>query len=188
MELQSVGRSTRAVSWHQMHWKTTAAEFGIRAPVLRGRACPTTTTSATRQVRRALLRRNEFERFGYTDSCPGCAMPELAVSRRLIIPNKAAPAWKQSCRQPPKTRCDSVSPSMPRLFDSLVRWNLSARDIALRAKGGNLLQCSEATVKQVAGTAADRSCPPRCSIVTNFTSDSEALLGTVGGRDDGRSN
>ena len=107
------------------------------------------------------------------------------ASRRLIIPNKAAPARKQSCRQPPKTRCDSVSPSMPRLFDSLVRWNLSARDIALRVKGGNLLQRSEATVKQVAGTTADRSCPPRCSIVTNFTSDSEAGLGTRSGRDDG---
>ena len=37
------------------------------APVLRGRACPT-TTNATRQVRRAQLRENEFERFGYTDS------------------------------------------------------------------------------------------------------------------------
>ena len=65
-------------------------------------------------------------------------MPELAVSRRLIIPNNAVPAWKQSCGQPPKARCvwtrlKSVSPSIPRLFDSLVRWNLSARDIALRA-------------------------------------------------------
>ena len=45
--------------------------IGIRAPVLRGRACLTTTD--TRQVRRAQLRRNEFERFGYTDSSPGCA-------------------------------------------------------------------------------------------------------------------
>ena len=44
----------------------------------------------------------------------GVPMPELAVSRRLIIPNNAVPAWKQSCRQPPKARCDCVSPSMPR--------------------------------------------------------------------------
>ena len=42
------------------------------------------------------------------------------ASRRLIIPNKAVSEWKQSCRQPPKARCDSVSPSMPMLFDCLV--------------------------------------------------------------------
>ena len=78
-------------------------------------------------------------------------MPELAVSMRLVIPNNAVPAWKQSCRQPPKARCDwtrlkSVWPTMPRLFDSLVRWN-SAKDIAQRAKGDNLLHRPEATVK-----------------------------------------
>ena len=37
---------------------------------------------------------------------------------------------------------------------------MEPRDIALRAKGGNLLDRPEAPVKQVAATAADRSCPP----------------------------
>ena len=48
---------------------------GIRAPVL-----ATTRSSSLpplvpefRQVRRAPLRQTDFERFGYTDNCPGCA-------------------------------------------------------------------------------------------------------------------
>ena len=44
-------------------------------------------------------------------------------------------------------RVDQAKERLPRLFDSLVRWNLSARDIALRAKGGNLLHRPEAPVK-----------------------------------------
>ena len=44
--------------------------------------------------------------------------------------------------------------------NELLRWN-SARDIVVRAKGGNLLHRPEETVREVAATAADRSCPPR---------------------------
>ena len=58
--------------------------IGIRAPVLRGRACPT-TTNATRQVRRAQWRRNEFERIGYTDSKQAVDHSEQGRSRMETI-------------------------------------------------------------------------------------------------------
>ena len=46
----------------------------IRAPVLPHVAVPSPPLVLEfRQVRRAPLRRTDFERFGYTDNCPGCA-------------------------------------------------------------------------------------------------------------------
>ena len=52
-----------------------AAESGIRAPVLRPHAAVPLppVVPEFRQVRRAPLRRADFEQFGYTDNCPGCA-------------------------------------------------------------------------------------------------------------------
>ena len=48
---------------------------GIREPVLQPHAAVPLPplTPEVRQVRRALLRRTDFEQFGYTDNCPGCA-------------------------------------------------------------------------------------------------------------------
>ena len=48
---------------------------GIRAPVLQPHeAVPLPPlVPEFRQVRRAPLGRTDFERFGYTDNCPGCA-------------------------------------------------------------------------------------------------------------------
>ena len=48
---------------------------GIRAPVLQPHvAVPLPPlVHEFRQVRRAPLRRTDFEQFGYTDNCPGCA-------------------------------------------------------------------------------------------------------------------
>ena len=48
---------------------------GIRAPVLQPRAAIPLPPLVPefRQVRRAPLRRIDFEQFGYTDNCPGCA-------------------------------------------------------------------------------------------------------------------
>ena len=48
---------------------------GIRAPVLQPHAAVPLRPLAPefRQVRRAPLRRTDFERFGYTDNCFGCA-------------------------------------------------------------------------------------------------------------------
>ena len=62
-----------AVSWHQMHWKTMAAELGSGHPCCAAVPVPPPPVPDTRQVRRAPLRRTEFERFGCTDSGPGCA-------------------------------------------------------------------------------------------------------------------
>ena len=61
------------VSWHQMQWKTVAAELGSGHPCCAAVPVPPPPVPDTRQVRRAPLRRNEFERFGCTDSCSGCA-------------------------------------------------------------------------------------------------------------------
>ena len=49
--------------------------IGIRAPVLQPHvAVPLPPlVPEFRQVRRAPLRRTDFEQFGYTDNCPGCA-------------------------------------------------------------------------------------------------------------------
>ena len=48
---------------------------GIRAPVLQPHAAVPLPPPVPefRQVRRAPLRRTDFEQFGYTDNCPGCA-------------------------------------------------------------------------------------------------------------------
>ena len=48
---------------------------GIRAPVLQPQAAVPLPLLAHefRQVRRAPLRRTDFEQFGYTDNCSGCA-------------------------------------------------------------------------------------------------------------------
>ena len=99
------------------------------------------------------------------------------ASRRLIIPNKAASAWKQSCRQPPKARCDSVSPSMPRLFDSLVRWNLSARDIALRAGEGRQPLARLRSNCQVGGRNSSGSFMPAEGVPSSPTSPQTAKRG-----------
>ena len=61
------------VSWHQMQWKTMAAEMGPGHPCCTAVPVPPPPVPNTRQVRRVQLRRNEFERFRYTDSGPGCA-------------------------------------------------------------------------------------------------------------------
>ena len=138
-----------AVSWHQMHWKTVAAELGSGHACCAAVPVPPPSVPDTRQVRRAQLRRNEFEWFGYTDSCSGCANARAG--------RKQAVDHSEQCRSRMETilstttegqmRVDQAKERLPRLFDSLVRWNLSARDIALRAKGGNLLHRPEAPVK-----------------------------------------
>ena len=58
-----------------MNWKMVAVGVGIRAPVLQPHeAVPLPPlVPEFRQVRRAPLRRTDFEQFGYTDNCPGCA-------------------------------------------------------------------------------------------------------------------
>ena len=58
-----------------MHWKINLGRVGIRAPVSQPHeAVPLPPlVPEFRQVRRPPLRRTDFERFGCTDSCPGCA-------------------------------------------------------------------------------------------------------------------
>ena len=90
-----------------------------------------------RQVRRAPLRRTDFERFGYTANCPGCANARAGRKQEWIIQNSAVPAWKQFVDDRRRSRTTIVLLKSPR--NQRMR-RLSARDIALRAKGSNLLR------------------------------------------------
>ena len=80
----------------------------------------------TRQVRRAQLRRNEFERFGYTDSCPGCANA-TAGSRQAVD-------HSEQCRSRMDTILLTTTKGQMRMdqVKERFRWN-SARDIVVRA-------------------------------------------------------
>ena len=57
---------------------------GIRAPVLQPHAAILLPPLVPefRQVRRAPLRRTDFEQFGYSDNCPGCANAKQVVNKR----------------------------------------------------------------------------------------------------------
>ena len=71
---------------------------GIRAPVLQPHAAGPLPPLApeVRQVRRAPLRRTDFEQLGYKDNCPGCANERAGRKQAVDIQNSAVPAWKQS--------------------------------------------------------------------------------------------
>ena len=62
---------------------------GIRAPVLQPHAAVPLPPLApeVRQVRRAPLRRTDFEKFGYTDNCLGVPKQEQVGNKRWIIQN-----------------------------------------------------------------------------------------------------
>ena len=65
-----------AARWHQMHWKTVALvlqpQQGIPLPPM---------VPEVRQVRRAPLRRADFEQFGNTDCRPG--LRKVVVNSRM---------------------------------------------------------------------------------------------------------
>ena len=67
---------------------------------------------------------------------------EQVANKRLIIQNNAVPAWKQSCRRPPKVTNDWSEHAIVllRLPTNQRMKRPSARDIALRANGVNLLR------------------------------------------------
>ena len=83
---------------------------------------------------------------------------EQVVNKRWIIQNSASPAWKQSCRRPPKATNDWNEHVIVLLWPPRNRRmrSLSARDIALRAKGGSLLRRPENGVAVAVAVAAVR--------------------------------
>ena len=72
---------------------------GIRAPVLQPHAAVPLPPLAPefRQVRRAPLGRTDFERFGYTDNCPGCANARAGRVSFSHGGNLGDDPWKGTC-------------------------------------------------------------------------------------------
>ena len=70
-----VGRGTRQRTLAPNALEDDGGRIGISAPVLQPHAAVhlPPLVPEFRQVRRAPLRRTDFEQFGHTDSCPGCA-------------------------------------------------------------------------------------------------------------------
>ena len=88
-----------------------------------------------RRVRRAPLRRTGAEQFGYTDNCLGCANARAG--------RKQAVAHSEQCRSRMEAILMTTTEGRERLERARDRFaqaakelGVSARDMALRAKGG----------------------------------------------------
>ena len=114
--------------------------------------------SEFRQVRRAPFRRTDFEQFGFTDNCPGCANARAG--------RKQAVDHSEQCRSRMETIWSTTTESHERLERARDRFaqaakepGVSARGIALRAKGGSLKrQRHQVTTRKEAAAAAARRC------------------------------
>ena len=150
--------------------------------MLRGRACPT-TTSATRQVRRAQLRENEFERFGYTDSKQAVDHSEQGRFRMETILSTTTEG---------QMRLDQAKELFAQYAEAVRLPGEVEQCKRYRPEGGRSEATSRNAQKQLSSRWQEQQrivhARRGCSIVANFTSDSEAGVGTGGGRDDGRSN
>ena len=91
---------------------------------------------------------------------PDVPTQELVVNKRWIIQNSDVPAWKQFCRRPPKVTNDWSEHAIVllRLPTNQRMKRPSARDIALRAKGGNLLRRPE--LGSSSGSSSGPALPP----------------------------
>ena len=117
---------------------------GISAPVLQPHAAIPLPPLVPefRQAPRAQLRKTDFEQFGYTDNCPGCANARAG--------RKQAVDHSEQCRARVERILETATEGHERLERARDRFaqaakepgvaDPSARDIALRAKRGSLLR------------------------------------------------
>ena len=91
-----------------------AAELGSGHPCCKAVPVPPPPVPDTRQVRRAHLRRNEFERFGYTDSGPGCANARAG--------RKQAVDHSEQCRSRMETILSTTTEGQMRLDQAKERF------------------------------------------------------------------
>ena len=95
VDWQLAGRSTRQRINTECTVGDGGGRVGIRALVLQPHAAVPLPLLApeVRQVRRAPLRRTDFEQLGHTDNClVDAPTQELVVNKRWIIQNNAVPA------------------------------------------------------------------------------------------------
>ena len=88
MDCQLVGRSTGSeITPNAL--EDDGGRVGIRAPVLQPHAAIPLPPLVPefRQVRQAPLRWTDFEQFGYTDNCPGCA--NARAGRKQVVDQSA---------------------------------------------------------------------------------------------------
>ena len=138
---------------------------GIRAPVLQPHAAVPlpTLVPEVRKVRRAPLLWTDFEQVGYTDNCPGCANARAGRKQAMDHP--------EHCRSRMEAILSTTTEGHERLEHAIVLlWpprngrmrSLSARDMALRAKGSSLSRHQhrvfEGTTRKEAAVAAVRHC------------------------------
>ena len=117
---------------------------GIRAPVSQPHEAVLLPPLVPefRQVRRAPLRRTDFERFGYTDNCPGCA-PARAGRKQAVD-------HSEHCRSRMETILSTTTEGHDDWSEHAIvllrpprngrMRTLSARGIALRVKGCSFLR------------------------------------------------
>ena len=98
------------------------------------------------------MRRTDFEQFGYTDNCPGCA--NAGAGRKQAVDHS------EHCRSRMETILSTTTVGHERLERARDRFAQVAKelDIALRAKGGNLLRLPvKAAAVAVASATATRT-------------------------------
>ena len=101
---------------------------GIGAPVLQPHEAvpPPPLVPEFRQVRRAPLRRTDFERFGYTDHCPGCANARAGCEQAV--------GQSEQCRSRMETILWTITKGHERLERARDRFAQVAKDEAPQRK------------------------------------------------------
>ena len=103
---------------------------GIRAPVLQPHAAVLLPPPVPefRQVRRAPLRRTDFEQFGYTDNCPGCANARAG--------RKQAVDHSEQCRSRMEAILMTTTEGHERLERARDRFAQAAKEPGVEEGGG----------------------------------------------------
>ena len=155
-----------AVSWQQIHWKRMAPELGSGHPCCAAVPVPPPPVPHTRQVRRAQLHRSEFERFGYTDSCPWCANARAG--------RKQAVDHSEQCRSRMDTILSTTTKGQMRIDQVKERLRMEQRK-RYRCEGeGRQPLAPHRSNCQVGGSNSSGSCLPAEGVPSSTTSSQTA--------------
>ena len=111
-----------------------------------------------RRVRRAPLRRTSVEQFGYTDNCPGCANAR-AGRKQAVDHSEQYRSRMEAILMTTTEGRQRLERARDRFAQAAKGTGVSARDIALRAKGRSLKrQRHQVTTGKEVAAAAVRRC------------------------------